>query len=108
MTHPNLASAVQAPKMAGRPLASVVRDVAVERHAARIGLVPRWEDEGAMRLESSAGSDPRIVAAARTAARSQGSSRSRRTDFDPEGGAGEHAMRVAARVKALSLKPTGY
>ena len=41
------------------------------------------------------------------AARADAGSRSRRTDFDPVCGAGEHAIRVAARVKALQLRPRG-
>ena len=105
MTHPNFSVAIQALKVAGRLPASVVRNAAVRQHAACIGMVPKWGEGNEFRLEPCEGSDTRIVEAARAAVKSQGSNRSKRTDFDPACGAGEHAMRVAARVKALGLRP---
>ena len=74
-------------------------------HAACVGLKPRFCEGDEFRLEPESEADERTVTAARNAARDEFGPRTRRKDFTPCGGAGLHAIRVAARVKALQLRP---
>ena len=105
--HPNFGLAIQSLKAAAALPSSRVRDEALRIHAAYVGLRPVLGQEGDYRLEPEDGADERTIAAVRVAAREDAGSRSKRRDFDPVCGAGEHAIRVAARVKALQLRPRG-
>ena len=105
--HPNYALAIQSLKAAVGLPASRVKNAAVKCHAAYIGLRPVFGAGGDFRLAPAADADERAVFAARAAAREELGARSRRTDFEPSSPCGLHAIRVAARIKALELRPRG-
>ena len=100
LSHPNFAMAIQSLKNAALLPFSVVLGEAVKQHAAVLKLVAFWNSDGSLRLRHGVDADYRTVAASQTAADGD-------DGFDPRAGAGGHALRVAARVCALALKPRG-
>ena len=100
LLHPNLALAVRSLKAAAGLPQSKVLICAVQQHAARLHLVPRWDAKGNLWIRPRLGADARSWAAAAQVAGNAA------CEFDPASGAGAHALRSAARVEVLAFAAT--